>query len=78
MAQNVIINSVTYQNVPSVQIPKSAGGGNAVFYDTTGATGTASDLMSGKSMYGATGLINGSLSVPTISQDSGTKVLTIS
>ena len=31
MAQNVIINSVTYQNVPEVDIPKS-GGGTAKFY----------------------------------------------
>jgi len=32
MAQNVIINGVTYSDVPEVQIPKS-GGGNATFYD---------------------------------------------
>ena len=76
--QNLIINGITYANVPSIQVPKSNNGGNATFYDTTGATGTASDLMSGKTMYGATGLISGSLSVPTVSQDSGTKVLTIS
>ena len=37
MAQNVIINGVTYQNVPNVQIPKS-GGGNAEFLDTSDAT----------------------------------------
>ena len=37
MAQNVIINGVTYQNVPKVQIPKS-GGGNAEFLDTSDAT----------------------------------------
>ena len=34
MAQNVIINGVTYQNVPEVDIPKS-GGGSAKFMDTT-------------------------------------------
>lgn len=37
MAQNVIINGVTYQNVPEVDIPKS-GGGTAKFLDTSDAT----------------------------------------
>lgn len=37
MAQNVIINGVTYSNVPEVDIPKS-GGGTAVFTDTSDAT----------------------------------------
>ena len=38
MAQSVVIRSVTYQNVPSVEIPLSGGGGNAVFIDTSDAT----------------------------------------
>ena len=38
MAQNVIIRSTTYQNVPSVEIPLAGGGGNAVFVDTSDAT----------------------------------------
>ena len=38
MAQNVVIRSVTYQDVPSVEIPLSGGGGNAVFIDTSDAT----------------------------------------
>lgn len=38
MAQSVVIRSVTYQNVPSVEIPLSGGGGNAVFVDTSDAT----------------------------------------
>lgn len=37
MAQNVIINGVTYQDVPIVSIPKS-GGGTASFVDTSDAT----------------------------------------
>jgi len=37
MAQNVIINGVTYSNVPKVQIPKSTSG-TAEFVDTTDAT----------------------------------------
>lgn len=60
MAQNVIINGVTYNNVPEVDIPKS-GGGTAKFYDTAGATAAAADLLTGKSAYGASGSISGSM-----------------
>lgn len=131
MAQNVTINGVTYSDVPEVNIPKS-GGGTAVFYDTSGATAASGDILTGKTAYGASGSVsgsmanngstsgtigtvagtvvipagytsggtvsltnvndciagnilsgksilgvNGSLSVPTVSQDSTTKVLTI-
>ena len=38
MAQNVVIRSTTYQDVPSVEIPLAGGGGNAVFVDTSDAT----------------------------------------
>lgn len=52
MAQNVVIRSVTYQNVPSVEIPKSGGGGNAVFIDTSDATlNNASKLPNGVTAY---------------------------
>ena len=44
MAQNVIINSVTYQSVPKVDIPKS-GGGTAEFYDTSDGTLDSGDKM---------------------------------
>lgn len=60
MAQNVVINSVTYPNVPEVDIPKS-GGGTAKFYDTSDATGGSSDVLTGKSVYNGTGIINGSM-----------------
>ena len=60
MAQNVIINSVTYQNVPEVDIPKS-GGGTAKFYDTAGADAAASNILSGKIAFGASGEITGSM-----------------
>ena len=131
MAQNVIINGVTYQNVPQVNIPKS-GGGSAVFMDTSDATlDNGSKMLSGVTAY-ADGVkytgsiteksaatytpttsdqtiaagqylsgaqtvkgdanlqaqyimsgvtifnVQGSLSTPTISQDSTTKVLSIS
>lgn len=50
MAQNVIINGVTYSNVPEVNIPK-AGGGTAVFYDSGDATANAADVVNGKTFY---------------------------
>ena len=60
MAQNVIINGVTYQSVPEVDIPKS-GGGTAKFYDTAAADAAAGDLLTGKTAYGASGSISGSM-----------------
>lgn len=60
MAQNVIINGVTYQNVPEVDIPKS-GGGTAKFYDTASANVAAGDLLTGKTAFGATGSVSGSM-----------------
>lgn len=50
MAQNVIVNGVTYQNCPEVDIPK-AGGGTAKFMDTSDANAVAGDIRSGKSGY---------------------------
>lgn len=60
MAQNVIINGVTYQSVPEVDIPKS-GGGTAKFYDTSGASAAAGDILTGKTAFGASGSISGSM-----------------
>ena len=76
MAQNVIINGVTYQNVPEVDIPKS-GGGTAKFYDTASADLSASDLLAGKIGYGASGAVTGSMAEngsvsATISTKNGT------
>lgn len=51
MAQNVIINGVTYQSVPEVNIPKSGGGGTAKFMDTADANAVAADILSGKTAY---------------------------
>ena len=61
MAQNVIINGVTYQSVPEVDIPKS-GGGTAKFFDTASATAAAADILTGKTAYGASGSVSGSMS----------------
>lgn len=60
MAQNVVINGVTYSDVPEVDIPKS-GGGTAKFYDTAGADASAGDILSGKSAFGASGSVSGSM-----------------
>ena len=73
---SVIINSVTYQSVPEVDIPRS-GGGTAKFYYTGDATLAASDLLTGKTAFGSTGSVSGSMAnngstSGTISTKSGT------
>ena len=60
MAQNVVINGVTYQNVPEVDIPKS-GGGTAKFFDTASADITSADVLTGKTGYGSSGSVSGSM-----------------
>lgn len=54
MAQNVVINGVTYSNVPSVQIPKS-GSGTAEFFDISDTTLAAGEALAGKYFYNAAG-----------------------
>lgn len=75
---NVRINGVTYSDVPSVSIPVSSGVGNATFFDTTNATATASDIVSGKIAFNANGSVTGTLTQVSVSQNSTTKILTIS
>lgn len=60
MAQNVIINGVTYSNVPEVDIPKN-GGGTAKFYDTADGDAAAGNILTGKRAYGSSGVIDGSM-----------------
>lgn len=60
MAQNVVINGVTYQNVPEVDIPKS-GSGTAKFYDTASADITSADVLTGKTGFGNGGSVSGSM-----------------
>lgn len=78
MAKNVVINGASYTAVPYVNIPISGGGGNATFYETSDATASASHILSGYSAYTSSGKVNGSATMPTVTQDSTTKVLTIS
>lgn len=66
MAQNVVINSVTYQNVPSVEIPKS-GGGTAAFYDTSDGTLSSGDYM----LASYTAYANGTKYTGTITTKTG-------
>ena len=60
MAQNVVINGVTYSAVPEVDIPTS-GGGTAKFYDTSGADVTSSDVLTGKTAFGSAGEVSGGM-----------------
>lgn len=60
MAQNVVINGVTYQNVPEVDIPKS-GGGTAKFFDTASADVTSADLLTGTTAFGNAGSVSGGM-----------------
>ena len=58
---SVVINGVTYSAVPEVDIPKSGGSGNAKFYYTGDSTAAAADVLNGKTAFGSTGQINGSM-----------------
>lgn len=61
MAQSVVINGVTYADVPSVTIPLSGGGGDAVFYDTSTADVTAGDMLAGVVGFGPSGSVTGNI-----------------
>lgn len=51
MSKSVIINGVTYADVPYVNIPLSTGGGNAKFVDTDSGDALAGDIRSGKKAW---------------------------
>lgn len=57
---SVVINSVTYASCPEVDIPKS-GGGTAKFYYTGDADASGADILTGKTAFGASGSVNGSM-----------------
>lgn len=77
MAQNVVINNVTYQAVPSVSVPKQ-GGGTALFFDASSTTANATNTLAGVIGCNASGLFEGQLTTVSVSQDATTKVLSIS
>ena len=60
MAKNVVINGVTYSDVPEVDIPKS-GGGTAKFMDTDDADAVAGDVRNGKKAYVGGILVTGNM-----------------
>lgn len=65
MAQNVVINGVTYSNVPEVDIPL-AGGGSAHFLDTSDATlDTGDKMLSGSTAYANGVKYNGNIATKT-------------
>lgn len=51
MAKSVIINGVTYADVPYVNIPLSGGSGNAKFVDTDSGTAAATDIRAGEKAW---------------------------
>ena len=57
---SVVINTVTYASCPEVDIPKS-GGGTAKFYYTGDSDVAAGDLLTGKTAFGASGSVSGSM-----------------
>lgn len=50
MAQNITLLGANYSAVPAVLLPKT-GGGTAQFDDTTDASATAADILTGKTAY---------------------------
>ena len=78
MAKTVTINGVQYLDVPSVQIPLASGSGTATFFDTSEATIDASKVLQGYVGFGVAGSIVGTMTAANVSQDSTTKVLSIS
>ena len=57
---SVIINNVSYQNVPEVDIPK-VGGGTAKFFDTSSANIVSADVLTGRTAYGSSGEVSGGM-----------------
>ena len=79
MAKTVKINEVTYQGVPSISVPLADGSGTAKFVETSDATASTNSILKGETAYGSDGTkITGSLTCAQVSQDSSTKVVTIS
>ena len=73
---SVVINSVVYSDCPEVDIPKQ-GGGTAQFRYTGDATVAATDVLSGKTFFGASGedtggMANNGATGGTISTKAGT------
>ena len=57
MAQNVTIAGNQYPDVPSILVPKTGGGGNAIFADPSVVTAVAVDVASGKYFLDSSGVL---------------------
>ena len=73
---SVVINGVTYSNVPEVDIPVS-GGGTAKFYDASQTDAADGNVLTGKKYVGASGestgtMANNGSTSGTISTKAGT------
>lgn len=78
MAESVRINGVVYADVPQVEIPKSDGQGDAVFFLTDGDDITAADVLAGKKAHGAAGAVTGTMANNgDVSGDISTKAGTV-
>lgn len=63
---SVVINNVEYENVPRIDVPLASDPSeSAEFYYTGDATAAAGDILSGKTAFGASGVINGSIQTKT-------------
>ena len=76
MAQSVVINGVTYSDVPHIEIPKSTSG-TAKFYDIADTTAAAGDVVSGKYFYTSAGTKTQGSIASKSSSDLTASVLTV-
>jgi len=71
MSKNITIAGASYPSVPSIIVPVT-GGGTASFVDTSGATASASTIMSGYTAYVGGSLVTGTASGVSATVDTAT------
>ncbi len=70
MSKNIVIHSLVYNGIDSVELPLSDQTGTAVFHDISDATATQNDILETKTAYGLNGEIVGAM--PNIGSLDGT------